>query len=248
MYDGTQNDVLAQITNGQLAQPSWLKPGTAKVAVIGSSHSQCESDNIRKDEDTKPVFNHILQALQTVQHILSNFEAVHNPFDFLVCVLPEAALNPDVLPIFMQTVYLLLGNRCSVHIQKVQLPTYGILVDKIFIVILASPVCVAHQWVWDPSEMMQTTIGDIIRGLAFQNPRANHPNREGQCSFKCKMPSTENETIYNHDTNNPAIPGVTQPIEMSSTMALKIPLFRKPSFLHPSKFRTTQLYFHEHYI
>ncbi|GAM33939.1 hypothetical protein TCE0_013f01201 [Talaromyces pinophilus] len=233
VYDGTQNDVLAQITNGQLAQPSWLKPGTAKVAVIGSSHSQCESDNIRKDEDTKPVFNHILQALQTVQHILSNFEAVHNPFDFLVCVLPEAALNPDVLPIFMQTVYLLLGNRCSVHIQKVQLPTYGILVDKIFIVILASPVCVAHQWVWDPSEMMQTTIGNIMRGLAFQNPRANHPNREGQCSFKCKTPSTENETIYNHDTNNPAIPGVTQPIEMSSTMALKIPLFRKPSFLHP---------------
>lgn len=248
MYDGTQNDVLAQITNGQLAQPSWLKPGTAKVAIIGSSHSQRGSDDIKKDEDTKPVFNHILQALQTVQHILSNFESAHNPFDFLVCVLPEAALHADVLPVFMQTVYSLLGKRYSVHIQKVQLPTYGILVEKTFLVILASPVCAAPLWVWDQSEMMQTTIGDIISGLAFQNPRRNHPNREGQCSFKCKVPFTENETIYNHDTHNPAIPVVTQPIEMSSTMALKIPLFRNPSFLHPSKFRTTQLYFHEHYI
>lgn len=228
--------MLDQIANGELPQPSWLQPTTAKVAVIGSLHSHFEFDDIKDNDNTHPTVDHILQALQTVQDITSNYGQDHSPFNFLVCALPAAALHPDVLPFFMQTIYSLLGKRYSVHIQKAQLPRYGILIEKSMIVIVASPICAAPQWVWNQSELTQTTIDDVIGDLGFQNPRRSHPNHEGESGFKCKMPFTENDTIYNHDTNNPAIPGVTQPIVMSSTVALKLPFFRDPSFLHPSKF------------
>lgn len=210
-----------------------------KIAVIGSTSPQSYNE---KTEDARSVTYHLSKALCLVQHIMSNSTQDVIYFDFLVYVIPGVALHPHVLPVFMQTIFSLTGKRYCVHIQKVRLANYGILVDKSFIVILASRICTEPQWVWNQEPMQQSIMG-IMGDLIFQNPRANQPNNPGQCGLNCKKASTTKKTVYNHNTGHATVPGVTQPVAWRSEMALKFPLFRSASFSHPGKFSITVSYF-----
>jgi hypothetical protein len=227
-----RSDVLRQIANGQLAQPSWLQPGTAKVAVIGTIHPLYQCTTNKKME----LMNHgLLETLRTVQQIMSNPIQGLNYFDFIVCYMPATALHPQILPSFMQTIHSLLGRRYSVHIHKAQLPNYGLLLDKSFIVILASPICAQPPWDWNHSNPFPKSFADVIGDLSFQNPRKEHTS--GPYALRCKKTSSNtDETVYNHNTGLPQIPGATQPVTLNTSMALRLPLFGGPFCLHPGKF------------
>lgn len=233
VYDGGRINVLREIADGHLARPSWLQPGTAKVAVIGTSHRLYQLETNKKME----LMHHgLFQSLQTVQQIMSSSIQGPKYFDFLVCVVPITALFPSILSMFTQTIKSLLGRRYSVHIHKVQLPSYGLLLDKGFILILASPICAKPLWDWDRSDPFPRNLGDVIGDLSFQNPTS---------TIRCKKTSSNtDETVYNHITGHRKTPGATKLSSLDTPITIKLPLFRGPFYEHPGKFPSSELIEH----
>lgn len=213
-------------------RPSWLQPGTTKVAVIGTNHPYFQNKVETKMELW--IEGHV-QALKTVQQIMSYSIQGANYFDFLACFMPATALLPQILPVFMQTISSILGKRYSIHIHKTQLPQYGLFLDKAFVVILASPICAEPRWDWNIPTPYGTSLGDVIGDLSFQNPRKEHS--KGPYALACKNTSSNKDsTVYNHNTGHTQVSGATQPVVLDTPEALRLPLFRAPLYLHPGKF------------
>lgn len=208
-----------------MAHPNWLDTEKVKIAVVGTDWPHFDSYDHNEKEKFRSMF---FRALEKVQAILKS----SIDFDFLVCVMPATMLHPEQLPAFIQTIHSILDKRYSVHIQKVELPECGILVDKAFIVILASPICAGPGWDWKHAET-QKTIQDVICDLAFQNPRRDIDSSAQKHSLQCKRPSTTNQTVYNHNTGQSVPFG--HPI--ANTPTLEMPLFKIPMFHNPSTFQ-----------
>ena len=121
--------------------------------------------------------------------------------DFITLAMPSAVLHEAMIHRFTRSIFNLLEQGFSVHIEKIYMMDHALPQERAVITLLASAS--ANLKVYHSSVTTRPNIQTFIKDLSFENPR----KWTGRTSFVCRnVPSTQTEehnplsVVYNHQT------------------------------------------------
>ena len=237
VYDGSPLDIFDEFISGTLGPPSLPLSEHPRIALVAgeNTHFRLSDRNIQM-----PSMDEFLRPLDVMD------AAANSPLspDFLVMLMPPALLHYSTIGRFSRSIFKLLEQRLSVHINISQLQDHEIPQERRTLIVVASPFCAPLPWHFDwplTGLHLLVKVKDLIGDLVFENPRAAQGAKGG---FVCSVPARNNPAsdegngrtkyIYNHQTGRSAPPRET-PIDMNAT-AISMSCNSAKSLIHPCKY------------
>ena len=223
--------------SGKLESPSLPPPEYPRIALVAGENTRFRLSDRNKQ---MPSMDEFLRPLDVMD------AAANSPLspDFLVMLMPPALLHHSTIGRFSRSIFKLLEQRLSVHINLSPLQDHGIPQERSTLIVVASPFCAPLPWHFDwpvPGPHLSVKVKDLIGDLAFENPRASRGAKGG---FVCSIPTRNSPTsdegngrtkyIYNHQTGRSA-PLRETPIDMNAN-AISMSCNSPKSLVHPRKF------------